>query len=281
LAIDHINEQSDGLLALTLVGALALPVQSIAAGTVVDIGFEIDAALPVLYTDLSLGYSDLNESVPFQLPGGEPLGINENDFTYPAARIGKFLLDAAAVGTLFSPNDQVATSISLKMSITDLDTNPNDDDPVVEPDDDFEDIIFALSLSDADDGTTLLRVLSDTDGTNTITPQFITGFGNQALDADPDTAINDYDLSGAPVLGSELADLFSNSIDTDTGTAEVWLYIIDADDAGNKISLANSLETNFALSVDFADVAPIPLPPAALLFGGALVSLLCLRRGRI
>jgi len=44
-------------------------------------------------------------------------------------------------------------------------------------DSDYLDVIFTLSLGGADDGSTLLRILSDNDGGNSIVPQFLRRIG--------------------------------------------------------------------------------------------------------
>ncbi len=256
-----------------LLSAVFVPCQVSAAGSLVSSDFIIAPAVPVS-NDPSLGYSDVDPANPFQLPGGPPLSDDEHGFEYPPTRFGKFVFDLDSIASLFpihgDHNNLVASDVSLRMSITDLDTNAGDGNNV--DDADYEDIIFALSLNNEDDGSGLLRILTDRDGAAIITPQFITGFGNQSISDFPDIATNDYDLSVAPMLGSNLATLISGS------GGEIWLYIIDTDDAGNNVSLANSLAADFTLSLTFVNAATVPLPPAVALFGVALLSLVRARR---
>jgi hypothetical protein len=262
---------------LGVVMALSLFACAAHATAVLSTSFEIVPALPDFEDSnadplVITGYTPVPANTFFELPGGVPLGIGVHNFEYPAARIGKFAFDPDDISSLFpiagSNNGQTTTSIDLKMAITDFDTNPPDDV-------DFEDVIFALSLNDEDDGSGLLRILTDDDGGNPITPQFLTGFGNQPLGDPPDIATNSYALSGAPVLASALAEMFSAS------GGEVWLYIIDADDAGNNISLAQSSATDFTLTAAFEPVAVIPIPPAVVMFASAALALIVMVRRRV
>ncbi len=260
---------------LTIAAIVAGTTFAFAAGAATDIvssSFIIDPGLPTLAPDQSItGYSSVPVGSPFQLPGGAPLGPFVNDFTYPAARIGKFIFDPTDVTSLFptvgSNNGLGGSTVAIKMAITDLDTNGG---PT--PDSDYLDVIFALSLTDTDDGSTLVRLLTNEDGGLSIAPQFLTGFGNQSLSAAPDIATNVYDLSGAPSVGSDLAELFSAS------GGEVWLYLIDTDDAGNNISLAQSLPADFAITASFEPITSIPVPPAIFLLGSAIIATASLAR---
>lgn len=243
---------------------------TLAATDISSIGFDVDPATPI--TDDPdplapnrniLGYMDVPVADPFLLEGGPALDIGENNFEYPATRIGKFSFALDDIGSLV-PNDFTATWLSITMAITDLDTNDGESD--------FLDIIFALSLSNADDGSTLLRILTNQDGGTAIAPQFITGFSDQSPSADPDIATNDYDLSGAPVLGSELAELYSAS------GGELWLYLIDTDDTGNQISLAKSLATSFSITTTFEPTVAVPIPPAIFMLGSAIIAMVSMSR---
>jgi len=256
--------------------AISAMANAMAATDIVSTGFILDPALPD-YEDpnaavrVITGYTAVPIENPFQLPGGAPLDEGVNDFSYPATRIGKFVFDINDITSLFpvpgNANGFKAVATSVTMAITDLDTNLIGGGPAHESD--YKDVIFALAATDADDGSTLVRILTNMDGGNPITPQFLTGFGNQALSDLPDVATNDYDLSVAPQLGNALAELYSAS------GGEIWLYIIDADDSGNFVSLANSLASDFSLTTTFASV---PLPPALLLLSSAACALLMVRR---
>ncbi len=272
--IRQIRLTAQNLIATLLLTMLALmSLATFAATDIASTSFILEPALPD-FDDPSaddpmiIGYSSVPIGSSFQLPGGDPLGEFVNDFTYPATRIGKFVFDAAAISNLFpifgTNNGWVGTALHLTMAVTDLDTNFGDSD--------YNDVIFALSLSNADDGSSLIRVLSDEDGGLPIAPQFLSGFGNQLLSADPDIATNWYDLSGAPDLGVQTAKLFSES------GGEIWLYLIDADDSGNNISLAKSLTADFSIIASFDLEVVVPLPPAAFLFGGAIIAMMGMTR---
>jgi hypothetical protein len=266
------------MLAATLISAPAPG--ALAATNISSASFVIDPALPILddpnaETPVVLGYSPVAIANSFQLLGGHSISDLVHGYTYPATRLGKFLVNSADIASLFpiagADNGLRAVALSLTMAITDLDTNliPGGNPP---EESDFEDIIFALSLSADDDGSTLIRVLTNKDGTATIAPQFITGFGNQPLSAEPDVATNTYDLSVAPLLGSNLASLYSSS------GGEVWLYLIDTDDTGNNISLAKSLATDFSLTTTFEAAVVVPVPPAIFLLAGAALTLVTFKR---
>jgi hypothetical protein len=55
--------------------------------------------------------------------------------------------------------------------------------------------------------------------------------------------------------------------------------LIDTDDAGNKISLANSLAEDFSITVSFEPVV-IPIPPAIVMFASAAIAMVMMRRRR-
>ncbi len=254
--------------------AVAMPAAGFAM-SVHSSGFAIDPAIPILDDPLAvvrnvIGYTDVTPDRTIQLPGGKPLDEFVNDFTYPPVRLGKFTFDPPTLSALFpaagDPNGYRAVAISVTMAITDLDTNPGDID--------YLDVIFALSLSPTDNGGTLARILSNKDGGTGIAPQFLTGLGNQALTDPPHVATNVYDLTGAPVLGTDLATKFSLS------GGEIWLYLIDTDDSGNNISLAQSDAADFSLTVTFERAAVVPLPPALFLFATVVPGLCALARRR-
>lgn len=95
-----------------------------------------------------------------------------------------------------------------------------------------------------------------------------------ALSGFPDgvaaTATNSFDLTPFPALQSSVRDLLAAS------TGNIALFILDQDEGGNVLRFDGVSPSNFQLSFD---LAPIPLPAAAVLFAPAVLLLARWRRG--